>query len=176
MMGRCNSLAEDIKERINLQDKLIKKYNMPLVSISFNCLTELKMNNTIFDIVQTIGGIVSDMFSPYIYFILSRETSEGYNSIFIINRNALEIKKIALQIEENHLLGKCINIDVFNKDTKKISRIDIGKLKRRCYLCNGDAEKCIKNKKHSQKDMVKYAYDKYKQYAYECMRNRNLIK
>lgn len=92
-MGRCNSLAEDIKERINLQDKLIKKYNMPLVSISFNCLTELKMNNTIFDIVQTIEGIVSDMFSPYIYFILSRETSEGYNSIFIINRNALEIKK-----------------------------------------------------------------------------------
>lgn len=176
MIFRCNSLDEDIKERIKLQDKLIKKYNMPLVSIGFNCLTELKMTNVIFNIVRTIEEIVSDIFSPYIFFILSRETSEGYNSIFIINKNALDIKKVALQIEETHVLGKCINIDVFNKDTKKISRIDLGKLKRKCYLCNYDVEKCIKNKKHSQQEMIKYAYNKYKQYVDECMENKNLIK
>ncbi|NEZ48614.1 citX protein [Clostridium botulinum] len=176
MMCRYNSLAKDIQERIKLQDRLIKKYNMPLVSISFNCLTELKMNNTVFDIVQTIEGIVSDMFSPYIFFILSRETSEGYNSIFIINRNALDIKKIGSQIEENHVLGKCINIDVFNKDSKKVSRIDLGKLKRKCYLCNCDVEKCINNRKHSQEEMIRYACKKYKQYVDECMQKKNLIK
>lgn len=175
-MRICSSLAEDIKERINLQDKLIKKYDMPLVSISFNYLTELKMTNTIFDIVQTIEEIVSDIFSPYIYIILSRETSEGYNSIFIINRNVFDIKKVALQIEENHVLGKCVNIDVFNRDTKKISRIDLGKSKRKCYLCNNDVEKCIKDKKHSQQEMMKYAYNRYKQYVDECTQNRNIKK
>ncbi|WP_244468906.1 citrate lyase holo-[acyl-carrier protein] synthase [Clostridium botulinum] len=155
MIYICEDLSESRKERMMLQDKIIKKYKMPLLSIIFNYMNEKATNEVTFNIVKCIEYIVDDMFSPYIFFHLSRESEEGYNAIFIINRDALELKKISIEIEEKHVLGKCIDIDIYDKDLKKIEREVLGYSKRRCYLCNGDMRKCIENKNHNKREIIK---------------------
>ncbi|KEI04993.1 citrate lyase holo-[acyl-carrier protein] synthase [Clostridium botulinum] len=157
-------LSEYRKERMMLQHKLIKKYKMPLLSIIFNYMNEKVTNEVTFNIVKCIEYIIADIFSPYIFFHLSREGAEGYNAIFIINRDALELKKISIEIEEKHVLGKCVDIEIYDNDLKKMERQMLGYSKRKCYLCNGDMRKCIENRNHNKRQIIKYAYDKYDQY------------
>ena len=62
-------------------------------------------------------------------------------------------KKIAIQLEETHPLGRMYDIDIFNKYGKKISRTEIGREERKCYICNDKAIFCCRAQKHSIKTL-----------------------
>ena len=75
----------------------------------------------------------------------------GYNNdgpylLFKFNNeiNPLQLKNRMIEIEENHFLGRLIDIDVYTKNGK-ITR----SIPRKCYICDNQAFLCIKNQAHT---------------------------
>jgi len=54
-------------------------------------------------------------------------------------------KDMMIEIEENTLLGRFIDLDVFNKTNKSINRKNL----RKCFICDNPAFVCARNKTHS---------------------------
>ncbi|MCY6483456.1 citrate lyase holo-[acyl-carrier protein] synthase [Clostridium aestuarii] len=152
------------KKRIKLQNILIKKFNMPVITLRIVCPGENKYNDIMNNIVGNMDEVISDIFSAHIHFKMLRITAEGPIMNFVINREPKEVKKITIEIEDKHILGACIDIDVYDSNMKKISRTDFGIEERRCFLCNDIAAKCIQEKKHSDAEIRRYIIRKYREY------------
>jgi len=69
--------------------------------------------------------------------------------------DAFILKKMSVEIEETHTLGRLLDIDVYNINKKQISRTEIGELTRKCFICSNEARSCIILKRHSLKELNK---------------------
>ncbi len=66
------------------------------------------------------------------------------------NKSVKEIKNITEDFEENHALGRLIDIDIFSSSGESISS---GK-KKECYFCGKySAISCMRNKRHTYKEI-----------------------
>lgn len=69
----------------------------------------------------------------------------------IFDRAPDGIKKLAVELEETHELGRFVDIDVFQKNGEKsVSR---GYM-RKCYLCGQPAFVCSRNKSHTAEQLL----------------------
>lgn len=63
-----------------------------------------------------------------------------------------KLKKLMVEIEENHPYGRIVDLDVLfseNGQLQSISRKDLGMPTRKCYLCGEDAKVCGRSRSHS---------------------------
>jgi holo-ACP synthase / triphosphoribosyl-dephospho-CoA synthase len=68
--------------------------------------------------------------------------------------NPIEYKKDMIDIENEHPLGRFIDIDVFELKEFSISRMDLDQQPRKCYLCDKDAVLCARDMTHSYHDLM----------------------
>ncbi|MCY6371519.1 citrate lyase holo-[acyl-carrier protein] synthase [Clostridium ganghwense] len=154
----------DKEKRMRFQQGLINKFNMPLMVIRVNYPGVNRSNDITKNIMQNMDEIISDIFSCFIHFKVFRITAEGPILTIVINRNAKETKKTTIEIEDKHILGRCVEIDVYDKDMKKISRMDLGYPQKKCFLCDNSWEKCIKDTLHTKNEIVQYILGCYREY------------
>ncbi|MCX5773062.1 MAG: citrate lyase holo-[acyl-carrier protein] synthase [Fusobacteria bacterium] len=74
---------------------------------------------------------------------------------FHLYRESLtRIKKLCIQIEENHFLGRFFDLDYYMVDefekTRSISRGNMNRELRKCYICSKMAKVCVKEKNHTE--------------------------
>jgi holo-ACP synthase CitX len=69
--------------------------------------------------------------------------------------DAHKLKQQMILLEENHPLGRFIDIDVF-ASPKSISRVDLGYPNRKCYLCEKDAHYCTRNQTHPLTELLDF--------------------
>lgn len=161
--------AEDIliekENRIKLQKELMYKFNNPLIFIRVNYPGTNKINNITSTIIQKMDSLISDIFGRKVQVRLFRNSAEGPNVIMILNDSIIDIKKMAVQIEDKHLLGSCINIDVYdNKSREVIDRDALGLDAKRCLICEGLAERCEALKIHNEEEIIKHIQYKYREF------------
>ena len=65
-----------------------------------------------------------------------------------------EVKLIMAETEELHPLGRIFDIDVLDRDGKKVSRTDLGASGRTCILCGKPAFVCGRSRAHSIEDVI----------------------
>ncbi len=148
----------------DFQESIIKKYNAPLLILKVNYPGINKDNDITNNIIESIDELLSDIFSIFINFKILRITREGPLVLMSINKDAVELKDIAIQIEDKHILGKCVNIEVFDINMNKLSRTQLGYEPRQCFICGDDAGICIEQDKHKRDEIVKYIVNKYSEY------------
>lgn len=161
--------AEDIllerEKRVEFQNKLMKMYGMPLLFMRVNYPGLNKDNTLTNSIIQDMDNIVTDIFSSYIKLRLFRITAEGPNVTIILDKDPIDIKRTAILVENNHTLGRCIDIDVYNNVTGiAVSRINLGMEQRRCYLCDDMAQNCIRSRRHSESEVIRFIHEAYKEF------------
>jgi holo-ACP synthase len=163
-----NSAAEDVlsdrEKRVNLQERLIKRYGMPLLAIRVNYPGIKKENELTSNIIEAIDKAVGNIFKNRLHFKLFRITAEGPIINMIINDKAYYIKRTAMDIEENHILGRCVDIDVYDEFGKCLSREEFGIKPRKCFICENDARNCVRESKHSQVDIISFLVESYEEY------------
>lgn len=157
-------ILESRENRVDLQEDLRSKYNMPIMAMRVNYPGINKNNETTKNIMEIMFKIVKDLFRGDIYYTYNSFTGEGPISILVIDKPAREIKKIAIEIECKHTLGRCMDLDVYTKDGNAISRSDLDVQSRKCYLCEEDAQVCVRSQKHSISEVIDYINEKHKEY------------
>lgn len=101
-----------------------------------------------------------------IEFIYKEEniTFEGPCITYVTSEKSNSVKEKTVNIEENHPLGRLVDIDVYDEFFKGLSREEMGLDKRKCYLCNEYAGICVRNKNHSIEEVIGYIEKIYNKY------------
>jgi holo-ACP synthase len=157
--------AEDIllarESRVTLQVEILKKYRASLLVHRVN-YPGLYRNNNITEGISTIIEMeICKVLSSKIISEYRRNTAEGPICIFSLKEDKYKIKSVTMEIEEKHELGRFVDLDVYDENGVGISRLQMDKSKRKCYLCENDAVYCIRNGNHSQDEIIEYIKNRY---------------
>ena len=140
------------EKRVTIQNEMIKKYKLPIISFTMNIPGPIKTNDEIkkaFDIGKNL--ILEKLKENNIEILEIQELNENTgNELFIsVDSQAKKIKDITITIEENTELGRLFDIDVIDVNFKKLSR----KSFRKCLICEEQAQECGRSRKHSVKEL-----------------------
>lgn len=139
-------------------------------------LKEFMINENLYVVIKAnIPGINKKIFYAYFftkYFkkLLERkydclrikfiDSFDGpYFLIEISNKDLIKFKKQLIILEDEHPLGRFIDLDVFKNSLVSLSRHDLGLGFRKCFLCDKDAIICIRTKKHSVEKILEHVQD-----------------
>jgi holo-ACP synthase len=161
--------ADDVllerEKRVEFLNKVMERFNMPLIFMRVNYPGLNKDNTLSNNIIQNVDKVVTDIFEAKLHMKLFRITAEGPTLIHVINEEALKIKNLAVEVENKYTLGRCVDIDIYDNLTRQaISRRDLGLESRKCYICDDLAHNCVRTKRHSENEVIKYMYDTYKEF------------
>lgn len=138
MLAKVKSLLKSkyavvlIRANIPGENKNTKEAYMLIRLFEKECLKFLTIKQR--ELINSVGG-------PY---------------ILLVTPHQEEIKKMLVEIESTHTLGRMIDLDYFFAEGKSLSRGDLGLPLRKCYFCDKDAAVCIKEKAHNEKRIFTY--------------------
>ena len=140
------------EKRVAIQNEMIKKYSLPIISFTMNIPGPIKTNNEIkktFYIGKKL--ILEKLKENNIEILEVQELNENTgNELFLsVNSLAEKIKDITVTIEESSELGRLFDIDVIDVNFEKLSR----KSFRKCLICEEQAQECGRSRKHSVKEL-----------------------
>ena len=96
--------------------------------------------------------------------LVERDLNTGYEAYLITSLPLLEAKRVAVEIEDTHPLGRLFDIDVIDKQGIPVSRDRVGGQPRRCLVCDHEARYCMRMRWHTQEEIwarIKQMTDDY---------------
>ena len=153
-MKSTNWLTKVLQNRELRQKKqweFIARYNSPVLSLTINIPGALKDSSDarfIYD--KAVEEIDKFAFEVYEKAFTCKDT--GYEALWALHVDAKVLKTLSYQVEENHPLGRFMDIDVIGTDKKILSRDN----QRKCYICKDSAKLCARSQKHSVKELLEY--------------------
>lgn len=152
--------------RVEYQRSLVDIYIKTLVCVRVNYPSLNKENSTTIKINEIIRNEIINFLDDNIIFENTFISLEGPISLLVVDENPFRVKEICVDIEENHPVGRLVDIDVYDKNYKGISRIDLGMEKRKCFLCDNLAFVCSRAGKHSWKEIFNFIENTLNNYLY----------
>lgn len=181
-------LLDAREKRVGLIDALIKRYNTPLLVMRVNYPGLKKINDLTLAIIDDMIPLICKVLSPKVRGKHLTQGAEGPIFFVAVEEDVHALKAIAINFEENHRLGRCLDLDVYdnrgtdtgmcisgntNMDTsfdtrrlgKSISRQELGYPRRTCYLCEDFAHYCVRARRHSEHEVINYIEEQYRDYT-----------
>ena len=96
--------------------------------------------------------------------LIERDLNTGYEAYLITPLPLLEAKRVAVDIEDTHPLGRLFDIDVIDAQGIPVSRDRVGGQPRRCLVCDHEARYCMRMRWHTQEEIwarIKQMTDDY---------------
>lgn len=147
-------LLESRDRRAEFQTILLRGYQTPLVSFTVNLPGKVKRNHRSETVFQTgVTAIREALAGNIVYFkLLDKVTGpEGY---FAVDMDAQRLKDAMCRIEEEHPLGRLMDIDVLSAPGVHMSRTQLGKPPRKCLVCGNMAAACTRSRAHPTEELL----------------------
>ncbi len=90
-----------------------------------------------------------------------------FAGLWVVKYCGLKIKKLCVAIEDHHPLGMFFDLDVYQKNGKKLNRENVGAKARKCFLCDEPAKVCSLFQKHTYEDLILFIRQTYLKYRYD---------
>jgi holo-ACP synthase len=71
-----------------------------------------------------------------------------------VEEDAQTAKRMLVELEANHALGRFWDLDVIDSEGNLISRTELGYESRKCFICDGEAKACARSRKHSYEELL----------------------
>lgn len=141
------------EERAVYQKEKIHQYELPLISLTLNLpggyFQYANWDNVMKKAVEEIDRVFGKNTKATDQ-KLGKWGPEGYWTVALPIE---EVKKKAIQIEEQHSLGRLFDIDVINLEGSALSRRDFNLPPRKCIACNNPAVECYVSKRHTGEEL-----------------------
>ena len=155
--NRENILAAREKKHVKI--KKLKSAFKTVITVKSNFPGDNKSNNLTYLLVDYFMNQIELGSNTHIEF---NDSLDGPYYLIGTDDNPMSLKKHLINIEENHPLGRFIDLDVFD-GKKTLSRNYL----RKCFLCNKDAFICMRENNHSINDLVSHIESKVLEYFAE---------
>jgi len=143
--------------RANRQKELLKKYPYTLISFTLNTPGAIK-NSNLYSKIHKVGMdyLLAELLEMNITIvhIETIDKSTGKEGFISLDIEALKAKKMVVNIEDTHYLGRLFDFDVFDSNYNQINRSCLKLKPRKCLICDEDALNCIRLKNHSYGELV----------------------
>lgn len=104
----------DREKRVAHQGELLKKNkDKTLVTVRINYPGIEKSNYITDDIVNIIHSEILTYYEKYIVYNDKYKNREGMICHLLFDLDFIVVKNLMIEIEENHILGRCLDIDVY---------------------------------------------------------------
>ncbi|HEY8364805.1 MAG TPA: citrate lyase holo-[acyl-carrier protein] synthase [Haloplasmataceae bacterium] len=147
-------ILEARDKRVSLIEEKLKK-DVVVISLRCNYPGQNKVNSFTIKVINVINDVIEKKLS-----ISNKEyicDAEGPIYLYEIkSNNPREVKLVTVNIENNHFLGRLVDIDVYYESSQSISRKDLFLEARRCFLCEDSAFNCIVHKRHKEEEIREY--------------------
>ncbi|WP_035292206.1 citrate lyase holo-[acyl-carrier protein] synthase [Clostridium sp. KNHs214] len=158
--GKEQSLQEILKcreIRVQYQQYLLNKYRNTVISYKLNIPGPIKNNFIIKKIFDEGLQVFKDKLNETSGMVLEEKIlykDSGPEYFGVLNIFPYLMKKITIDIEETHALGRLYDFDVLNEKGEQISRQELGREPRKCLLCESNAFECGRARKHKVKELI----------------------
>ena len=157
-------LLEAREERVDLINQLLKRYNTPLLVMRVNFPGLQKTNEMTLSIIQDMSTLICTILGDKVCFKSLQQGAEGPVFLAAVEKDVLTLKRAAVDLEEKHILGRCLDLDVYDSLGRSISRQELGYPRRKCYLCEDYAQHCVRARRHSEREVIGYIEDRFREY------------
>lgn len=140
------------EKRLNYQNSLIKKYNMPIISFTMNIPGPIKTNESIrkaFNYAKKELLKSLEKNKMKILELLEFYENTGDVLFIVVDGKTEKLKDIAIELEEREEIGRLFDMDVIDINFKKLSRSSF----RKCLICNKQAQECGRARSHSVEEL-----------------------
>ncbi len=138
------------------QSYLIDKYKCPLISFTVIMPGKIKQNDLSEKIFSMGKEALEKALCPYrIVFWDEKNKKTGPEAFYCVDLPLEALKKITVEIEDGHRIGRLFDIDVISKEKTPVSRADFGLGERKCLLCDRPAHACSRSHTHSTEELLK---------------------
>ena len=147
-------LLESRDKRAEFQTILLNGYGTPLVSFTVNMPGKVKKNYRSARVFEAGVEAIRESLAGHIdnYKLLDNLTGpEGY---FAVDMAVDELKTAMCRIEDQHPLGRLMDIDVLSAPGKHVSRTELGRQPRKCLVCGGMAAACTRSRAHPVEQLI----------------------
>jgi holo-ACP synthase len=146
-------------------EKLHSLYGQPVVTIRANYPGIFKNNETTRLVNEEIGKTFDAFFHNKLLAEENYDTPEGPTAFYVLRGDSRTLKENAVFIEQNHELGRFVDIDVYDIDEEyAITRIELYYEPRKCFLCDSSAQECGRNKTHPVEELIAFMEERVKEY------------
>lgn len=151
-----NRMLEAKEKRYYKIKSLTEKFEAPVLSFMLNIPGEDKNFKEAVDFHKRYIEKIKKLLEENKIKILFEEYENlitGMEYIGVLEGNGREIKKLMMEVEEESLGGRLLDLDVYDKDFSQISRSSLGLPERKCIICGKTARTCIKEERHDLKEL-----------------------
>ncbi|MBS6719842.1 MAG: citrate lyase holo-[acyl-carrier protein] synthase [Peptoniphilus harei] len=158
----------DAKEKRYYKIKaLTEKYNLPVLSFMLNIPGEDKNFEDAVNFHRAYIEQIKNILEKEDIKILWEEYNNlntGMEYLAVLNGEGKFIKEKMIGLEEESREGRLLDIDIYDRDFKQISRSSLGLSERKCIICDDLARTCIKKERHRQDELEKKVREILKNY------------
>ena len=158
----------DAKEKRYYKIKaLTEKYNLPVLSFMLNIPGEDKNFEDAVNFHRAYIVKIKNILEKEDIKILWEEYNNlntGMEYLAVLNGEGKFIKEKMIGLEEESREGRLLDIDIYDRDFKQISRSSLGLSERKCIICDDLARTCIKKERHRQDELEKKVIEILKNY------------
>lgn len=151
-----NKMLEAKEKRYYKIKDLTEKYEAPVLSFMLNIPGEDKNFKEAVDFHKKYIEKIKKLLEENKIKILFEDYEDlitGMEYIGVLEGNGREIKKLMIEMEEESLGGRLLDLDIYDKDFSQISRSSLGLPERKCIICGDTARTCIKEERHDLKEL-----------------------
>ncbi len=159
-----DELLDAREKRAGVIDQLLKRYNTPLLVMRVNYPGLKKTNEVTVNIIKEMSPLICSTLSDKVRGTLLIQGADGPGFHAAVDEGVSALKTMAIDFEENHSLGRCLDLDVYDSSGFSISRQELGYPKRKCYLCEDYAHHCVRARRHSESEVIEYIEERFGEY------------
>lgn len=161
LKGESITLVEmlEVREkRVEIQQELLQEYpTCSLLSATMNIPGPVKTNEQLRHVFLTVIKDLNLIFPPEkIVARKHRELKTGSEYYLALNETPEELKRKLIEVEETHFFGRLMDLDVIylrNHTLHSISRTELNRKPRTCFICEEEAKVCGRQRRHSVEEM-----------------------
>ncbi|MCG8501827.1 MAG: citrate lyase holo-[acyl-carrier protein] synthase [Firmicutes bacterium] len=139
------------EQRAQNQKKLIDAFDANVISFTVNTPGKFKdaliSRKIHYEGRRELEEVLMEKKIPIVYEEVYYKTT-GAEAFIVVDMDAVTLKKMLVEVEECHPLGRLFDFDVIDKKYNMITRAAMNRTGRKCLLCEEDASICVRSQKH----------------------------
>lgn len=150
MEATLSQILESREDRARKQQALLKTYKKPLLCFTMNIPGPVKLDRDV-SIGFYVGcRLLRDALRGHkVLYAEETRLITGCEAYFVVDMSAIELKRLAIDIENTQMIGRLFDMDVLEPESRKLSREELGFSRRKCLLCDNDAAICAGRRIHT---------------------------
>ena len=142
------------ENRASRQSELLQQYGKPLLCFTMNIPGPVK-NSPLISRGFSLGlsMLQAQLTGQAILHFEEARPATGCQAFYVVDLPALELKRLAAQLEDSAPIGRLFDMDVLDADGRKIDREALGLPQRSCLLCGNPARICGRSRAHSVEEL-----------------------